>query len=205
MNDQGKKVAIRERIGAMPEDSAFTATDFSDVADSDSARQALKELTDRGVIVRVSRGVYYKPRYSELLGQVVPPDVDEVAKAVARARGWSIAPSGDHALNKLGLDTQVPVTYAFISTGPYADLQVGSYDVRFKHAANRNIVGMSPTTSLVIQALKTLGKDGTTDEVVTRIAGRLDDEEKKALFEESRRATAWIRKVIGKIAKGDVR
>lgn len=202
MNTQGKKEAIRERIGAMPEDAAFTATDFSDVADPDSTRRALKELTDHGKIARAARGVYYKPRYSEMLGQPVPPDVDEVAQAVARARGWAVAPSGDHALNKLGLDTQVPATYAFISTGPYAELQVGPYEVRFKHAANRNVVGMSPTTLLVVQALKALGKEGVTDDVVARVARRLSADEKSTLLEESGRATAWVRQAVRRIAEG---
>ena len=161
MNDRGLKDGIRRKVENLPEDTAFTSSDFTYIADSQNVR------TDNGTIARATRGVYYKPRFSGLLGQVVPPDVDEVAHAIARARGWEIAPSGDHALNMLGLDTQVPAVYAYISTGPYVSIQVGPYKVRFKHAANRNVVGMSPLTALVVQALKTLGKDRAND---TRLA-----------------------------------
>lgn len=202
MNDKGIREAIRQRIESLPNDAAFTASDFADVSDSVNARQALKGLADSGTIARAARGVYYKPRHSELLGRLVPPDVDEVARAIARARGWEVVPSGDHALNMLGLDTQVPAFYSYISTGPYASVRAGPFDVRFKHAANRNIVGMSPLTALVVQALKALGREGVDDKTIDHLSDRLNAEEKAALLAETERATAWVRDVITEIAKG---
>ena len=204
MNDKGIKSAIRARIEALPEDAVFSATDFADIASSDNIRQAFRELCGEGSIERATRGIYYKPRYSTLLGQSVPPDIGKVAEAVARARGWTIVPSGDHALNMLGLDTQVPAAYAYISTGPYATLHVGPYEVGFRHSASKDLVGMSRTTLLVIQALKALGREGVDDEAIAQIARRLDDGEKSALLEETQRSTAWVRQVAKIIAEGDV-
>ena len=205
MNDRGIKNAIVTRIGSLPIDAAFTATDFADIASSDNVRQAFKGLTNEGAIARAARGVYYKPRYSSILGRSVPPNIDEVARAVARARGWEVVPSGDHALNMLGLDTQVPAVYSYISTGPYASVHAGPYDIRFKHAANKNIAGMSQTTALVVQALKALGKDNVTDETIARLAARLDAHEKALLLEETERTTAWARQAARRIAKGGTR
>ncbi|WP_072500091.1 DUF6088 family protein [Olsenella phocaeensis] len=202
MNDKGIRGAIRRRVESLPDDAAFTASDFADVSGSANARQALKGLADSGAIARAARGVYYKPRYSELLGRPVPPDIDAVAHAIARARGWEIVPSGDHALNMLGLDTQVPAVYSYISTGPYASVLVAPFEVRFSHAANRNIVGMSPLTALVVQALKALGREGVDDKVINRLSGRLSTGEKGALLAETERATAWVRDAIAEIAKG---
>ena len=203
MNDRGIKNGIRARVESLPEDSAFTATDFADIASSDNVRRAFKELADDGTIARAARGVYYKPRFNALLGRVVPPDIDEVANAVARARGWTIAPSGDHALNKLGLDTQVPAVYAYISTGPYTNLRANPYEISFKHSANKDLVGMSRTTLLVVQALKALGREGTDDNAIEQIARRLNSREKAALLEETQRSTAWIRQAVRKIAEGE--
>ena len=205
MNDRGIRSAIRARIESLPEDSVFSATDFADIASSDNIRQAFKELRDEGAIERAARGVYYKPRYLALLDRTVPPSVEKVAEAVARARGWTIAPSGDHALNMLGLDTQVPAVYAYISTGPYTNLHVGPFEVSFKHSTSKNLVGMSKTTLLVIQALKALGRENVDDKVVARIARRLDDDEKSALLEETQRSTAWIRQAVRIIAEGEKR
>lgn len=203
MNDKGIKDGIRRRVESLPDDSAFTATDFADIAESDSIRRAFKEMADAGQIARAARGVYYKPRFSDLLGRTVPPDVDAVAEAVARARGWTIAPSGDHALNRMGLDTQVPAVYAYISTGPYTSISVEPFEVKFKHAANKDLVGMSHSTLLVVQALKALGKDRIDDDVVARIAKRLSPDEKKTLLDETQRSTDWIRRVARRIAEGE--
>ena len=205
MNDRGIKSAIRARIESLPEDAVFSATDFADIASSDNIRQAFRELYTEGAIDRAARGVYYKPRYLAILDQTVPPSVEKVAEAVARARGWTIVPSGDHALNMLGLDTQVPAVYAYISTGPYANLHVGPFKVSFKHSASKNLVGMSKITLLVIQALKALGREGVDDKVIDHLSQRLDDSEKSALLEETQHSTAWIRQVVRMIAEGESR
>ena len=36
------------------------------------------------------RGVYYNPRYSQLIQEYEKPSVDEVAKAIARNFKWTI-------------------------------------------------------------------------------------------------------------------
>lgn len=205
MNDKGIKDGIRRRVASLADDSAFTATDFADIADSENIRRAFKEMADAGVIARAARGVYYKPRFSDLLNRTVPPDVDAVAEAVARARGWAIAPSGDHALNRMGLDTQVPAVYAYISTVPYTSISVEPFEVKFKHAANKDLVGMSQTTLLVVQALKALGRDSIDDDVIARISKRLSSDEKKTLLDETQRSTGWIRRAVRRIAEGGPR
>ena len=205
MNDRGIKSAIRAKIESLPEDTVFSATDFADIANSDNIRQAFKELCDEGVIDRAARGVYYKPRYSAILDQTVPPSVEKVAEAVARASGWTIVPSGDHALNMLGLDTQVPAVYAYISTGPYANLHVGPFKVSFKHSASKNLVGMSKITLLVIQALKALGQEGVDDKVIEHLSRRLNDSEKSELLEETLDSTEWIRQAVRKMGEGEKR
>ena len=58
-------------------------------------------------IARAIRGVYFVPERSALMGTEVPASADEVVRAIARANKWIVAPSGDAALNALGLDTQV--------------------------------------------------------------------------------------------------
>lgn len=201
MNDRGIKSGIRARIESLPEDAVFSATDFADIASSDSIRRAFKDLQDEGTIDRAARGIYYKPRYLADLDLTVPASPDKVAEAVARARGWTIVPSGDHALNMLGLDTQVPAVYAYVSTGPYTKLQVGPFDVRFKHAASKDLVGMSRVTLLVVQALKALGRERVDDRVIAHLSRRLNNEEKTALLEETRRSTAWIRQVARTISE----
>jgi hypothetical protein len=53
---------------------------------------ALHRLEQEGKIRRVIRGIYDYPQSSELLGQKLSPDVDQVAHALARKFGWRIQP-----------------------------------------------------------------------------------------------------------------
>jgi hypothetical protein len=69
-------------------------------------------------IRRVIRGVYDKPKYSTLLQEYSAPNPNEIADALARNYSWTIAPTGNTALNLLGLSTQVPANWSYISSGP---------------------------------------------------------------------------------------
>jgi hypothetical protein len=55
---------------------------------------------------------------TELLGQALSPELDQVAQALARKFNWRIQPSGDAVLNLLGLSTQVPARWIYLSDGP---------------------------------------------------------------------------------------
>ena len=151
----------------------FTTSDFADIADSDTVRQSLNRLVNSGILRRVFRGVFEKPKYSNLLKEYVATDPNAVANALARSYHWTIAPYGNAALNFLGLSTQVTATWSYISDGPYRIYEWDSTRIEFKHRANREITGLSYITVLVVQALKTLGKDNVTPEIIRILSDRL--------------------------------
>ena len=183
---------IAGRIEAMPDGEAFTAGDFLDLASQPSANTELHRLERRGMVERALRGVYAKPRRSGLLGVTAPPSPDAVARAIARANRWAIAPAGDTALNLLGLDEQVPARVEYVSSGPYKTYAYGNGEIRFRHRASRDLVECSPTTMLVTQALRALGREGADGDVMRKVSERLTDDEVRALYDETRNSTAWV-------------
>lgn len=183
---------IEERIADAEPGSVFVPSDFHDIASVDNANSVLSRMAKRGDIMRAMRGVYAKPKRIEELDADVPPTPDAVAHAIARNNKWVIAPSGDTALNRLGLDTQVPAVYEYVSSGPYKTYQYGMFAITMKHRANRDLLDCSPITCLVIQALKAIGKDAADENVAAIIAARLSDEEVEALYDETRNSTAWV-------------
>ena len=183
---------IRDRIAEAAPGTAFVPADFGDIADRPAVHNALSRLARDGTLRRAARGVYAKPKYSELLGEEVPPSVDDVARAIARGNGWIVVPSGNHALNMLGLDTQVPARFSYVSSGPYKRYDVGGAEVSFNHRASRDILEKSYLTCLVVQALKALGRDGVDDEVIGRLASRLSADEAERLCRETRNTTSWV-------------
>ena len=190
---------IYEKIVEAGNEAVFIATDFLDIADYETARKALNRLDSYGKIKKICRGVYYNPKFSELLGEYEAPSPHNVALALARKFNWNIAPSGNTALNQLGLSTQVTATWSYISDGPYRIYEWDSTKIEFKHRANREITGLSYITVLVVQALKILGKDNVTPEIIRILSGRLDSKDKVLLLKESAEATDWVHDIIKNI------
>ena len=201
--DNGYMQEIRARILAAEDGAVFVAPDFADIADTATIRQGLKRLYQSGIIRRIIRGVYEKPKYSKLLDEYVAADPDAVAKALARCYHWTIAPCGNTALNLLGLSTQVTAVWSYISDGPYKTYEWNSTKLEFKHRTNKEITGLSYMTSLVIQALKNLGRTNVTPEIIQTLSEKLSEEEKQACLKEATESTDWVYDTIRKMCGGD--
>lgn len=201
--DNGYMQEIRARILAAEDGAVFVAPDFADIADTATIRQGLKRLYQSGIIRRIIRGVYEKPKYSKLLDEYVAADPDAVAKALARSYHWTIAPCGNTALNLLGLSTQVTAVWSYISDGPYKTYEWNSTKLEFKHRTNKEITGLSYMTSLVIQALKTLGRTNVTPEIIQTLSENLSEDEKQACLKEATESTDWVYDTIRKMCGGD--
>ena len=183
---------IKQKIDESSYGSAFVVSDFTGISDYATAKKSLARLCDRGLIRRVIRGVYDKPQYSELIKEYAAPDPNEVAMAIARNFNWTIVPSGNAALNFMGLSTQVPTTWEFSSSGPYRDYRIGNIVIEFKHAASKDIAGMSPQTALLIQAIKAIGKDKVDLKVKGILDDRINNTDRELILQEAQHTTAWV-------------
>ena len=196
---------VKKRIQGAKEGSVFIPSDFFDIAEAVKINMCLDRLEETGELQRVIRGIYVKPRYSALLNKNVPPRSDDVAKAIARNYGWTIVPCGDTALNMLGLSTQVPAVWLYVSDGPYKTYEADGMTLKFKHTDNKNeIVNISYKTALVVQALKALGKGNVTGKELRSISKLLNENEKAQMLVEAMRVTAWVYELMRKICKEDV-
>ena len=192
---------IRDRINQSEIGTVYVAVDFVDISDKTSVNAYLARLVDEGLIRRVLRGVYDKPEYNDFLEEYVAPSPDKVANALARNFGWSIVPCGDTALNLLGLSTQVPAAWVYVSDGTYKEYAYDNTTIQFKKTTNKEVSKLSYKTALTVQALKALGKDKIDDTVISRLSKLLTAEEKKTMLEEAKAATSWIYEYIKQICR----
>ena len=191
---------IKNRIDFLEEGSVFTAADFADIADSKTVHMSLSRLTDENEIRKVMRGVYMKPKFSILLNEELQARPDDVAHLIARNYGWTIIPSDASALNLLGLSTQVPAKWQYISDGPYKEYSLGDLKISFKHTnKNTELTQVSYKTAIVIRAIKALGKNRITNREIQMISERLSKPEKEALLREAKYSTSWIFEIIKRI------
>lgn len=192
---------IKRRILTYESGTVFVAADFADITDKKTASVGLSRLETEGVIRRILRGVYDKPAYNRFLGEFVAPIPDKVAHAIARNFGWTIVPCGDTALNLLGLSTQVPAVWVYVSDGTYKEYSYDNTTIQFKRTTNKEVSKLSYKTALVIQALKALGKDNIDEMVISRLQKKLTAEEKKAMVSEAKAITSWVYEYLKQICR----
>lgn len=132
------------------------------------------------------------PKYNKTFNMFAPPSIDEIAKALARNFNWDIYPSGNYALNILGISTQIPSKYIYISSGPNRKYEYEGNIIFFKHATLKETNSFSYITNIVIQSFKELGKDNITDDIVKLIRQKFSSEEINLICEEAKKTTIWI-------------
>lgn len=192
---------IKNDIQSAEVGTVFVPIDFVLLTDKKTASVCLTRLETEKIVSKIMRGVYYKPEYNNFLGEYVAPEPDAVAHALARNYGWTIVPCGDTALNLLGLSTQIPAAWVYVSDGNYKEYTYKQTTIKFKRTTNKEISKLSYKTALVVQALKALGKDNVDDAVLTKLKNNLTDSEKQALLTEAKAATSWIYEYIKLICR----
>ena len=198
---QGIEKKVISRIYGRGRGWAFTKTDFVAEFGEANIHQALSSLTKADKIRRVCRGVYDYPRYSELLDRQLSPDLDQVAHALARKFNWRIQPSGDAALNLLGLSTQVPGRWVYLSDGPGGEYKVGDHSLEFKKSALKDVGFKHRESGLVVQALKALGREHVDRKVVEGIRQQLESKSCERILRDTRSVTGWIYETIKRICR----
>lgn len=195
------KQEILSRIRNFESNQVFIANDFFDIAGYETVRSTLNRLVEDKEIIRIMKGIYYKPKYIALIGEYEVPSVNEVANAIARKYNWTIAPSGNTALNLLGLSTQVPAKWTYISDGRYASFSFGNVTIEFKRRNNGDISKMSTLTAMVIQSIKAIGKDKIIPEQIDYLREKLSNREKSELLADGKTTSAWVYGIIKKICE----
>ena len=190
---------MRKQVEAVPAGSIFTVRDFYGIANSNNTKQCISRLVREGVLNRVCKGIYQKPKYIKILDSYVSADPQLVTEALVREKGWSIVPSGNAALNILGLDTQVPMRIIYVSSGPNRRYEWGKTSIEFQHRSSKEVGPFSEITALIIQALKAIGQENIQDCHLHRMRSLLTENDKEAIRNESRFAFTWMQPYLERI------
>ena len=190
---------VTRKIYGMGRGWAFSVIDFSTFGTRSAIDVTLHRLLKRGTIRRVTRGIYDYPRYSDRLETELSPDPDQVARAIARKYGWRIQPSGNAALNLLGLSTQVPSQFLYLSDGPNRTYQIGRQTLTFRQSPLKESSLKLRESGIIVQALRSLGKERISPEVVSKIRKWLAPEKRSLVLKDARTVTGWVYDAIRQI------
>lgn len=177
--------------------SLFFIEDFIAFGNSRAVNKALERLAAKDDIKRVARGIYTRPQISSLIGEVMPT-AENIAKAIAKRDKARIVPTGSYALNAIGLSTQVPMNVVYLTDGAARKIKLKKRTITFKKTSPKNLATIGKISSLVIQALKEIGKDKVQEWEENKIIELLKKEEKTRLQHDLRMAPEWIRIIMRK-------
>ena len=190
---------LRKRIEAIPEDSVLFRSDFPEYH-SEFVGETLAELTKEGVLVKLAQGIYAKPRMSRF-GAVLP-SVEKIVQAIAVRDNAKVLPSGITALNALGLSTQVPMNYTYLTTGSERTVKLTNRQVVLKRGVPKNFWYETRLIALLVQALKTLKQENVGQEELQIIRSLIEKEpDKETLAKDVDKMPAWMKRLIKPMLK----
>lgn len=189
------------RLEQMLPGSIVFPQDFTGDGNQGTIRQNLTEISKAGRLIRLSQGMYLLPRQLGSHGLLMPSP-EEIATALARRDKAKIIPTGEVSLWKLGLTTQVPLNYVYLTDGPSHVVKISdsvnkkSYNIKFKHASPKNFALRGKISSQVIQALKVIGESALTPDIRDKITSLIMKENIEDINHDIAIAPAWIARLI---------
>jgi hypothetical protein len=197
---EGIDYKILNKISKARRGTLYFADDFITYGTAKAVAKALERLVIRGDLTRVARGIYARLEEDSILG-TVKPSTEAIAEAIRRRDKAKIIPTGTMAMNVLGLSTQVPINVVYLTNGTARKIHLGRRNIIFKKTTPKNLAAIGKISSLVIQALKEIGKDKVTDAEIDIILKQLKNEEPYRLQHDIKLAPEWIRIIMRKALK----
>ena len=116
---------------------------------------------------------------------------------IAARDNAEILPSGMTALNALGLSTQVPMNYTYLTTGSDRTVKLLNRDVILKRGVPKNFCYETRLISLLVQALRALRKENIGQEELQTIRQLVSKEpDKEALMKDVDLMPVWMKKIV---------
>jgi predicted transcriptional regulator of viral defense system len=171
------------------------AEEFKKFGSAEVVRITLFRLCKKGLIIRLSPGIYLYPKRDKD-GGIFYPSIQDVIKQIAKRDKARIIPAGLYALNALGLSTQVPMRFVFLSDGAARTVKIGKVSITFKKTAPKNISYKSKVCSLVVSALKEIGKGNVDADELAKIHKALSHETAEKMMHDALLAPQWISDIL---------
>ena len=185
---------LKSRIKALPDDSVLFRSDYPEYH-SEFVGSTLAELTESGVLFKMAQGIYVKPRKSRF--GLVLPSIEKIVQAIAMRDNAEVLPTGTTALNALGLSTQVPMNYSYLTSGSERTIKLANRQVVLKRGVPKNFCYKTRLIALLTQALRALKQENIGDSEIQIIRELIVKEtDKESLAKDVDAMPGWMKRII---------
>ena len=194
---------IENKVLAMENDKVFSVADLGFPHDwYDNVRVKLSRMEKQGLIVKVSKGKYYKPR--QTVFGTLQPSREEFVKDLLVKNGKTIGYLTGYAVwNKMGLTSQISNLIEIGVNQHRNKKRRGNYDIRFTLQPNP-ITRMNIPLLQILDAVKAVKiiPDATIDDTIRRLItliGELSRKDANLLTILAEKYTPHTRSITGAI------
>lgn len=182
---------IEAKIKRSKPGEIFMPSDFKDLGTSTAIRKALSRLVEQNVLTRMGQGIYATPIHDKVFGYVLP-SMEEIAVSLAKKDHVKIMPTGQYALNKIGLSTQVPMKMVFLTNGTKKNISIGKSSILFQPTTTKKLAMVGSISSLLFLGLEELNLDQLSESDMKKIIHLLKKEDAKKLKHDLKLAPSRI-------------
>ena len=175
------------------------ASDFVGYGKANNIKTVLSRLAKKGVLKRIIDGYYYRPFPDDEGRSHLAPTSFMLALKIAKANGWTIAPSRRNALISLFLSNDLSSPLEWVSDGPSRIYHAFGETLVFRHKSPRLFAHLSMKTATFVEGVRFLGGAKISDENIHLLAGQLHKEDVEELEFELRNSPAWIHSIAKKV------
>ncbi len=131
---------ISSKVNHMKRGLAFPISDFYKLGTRASVQKTMSRLAKKGVIQRVSKGFYVRPKpLASLPSVTTTTTVSQLAHAWSKEHGYKLVPQGLEEAYRLGFQSQAPVKAVFWSNGPVQQFKIGHEIADVRHVTEKKL------------------------------------------------------------------
>lgn len=161
-------------------------------------RFGLAELAQEGFIIRLARGVYYRPPVVEGSFKRVLPTPDEVAFAVSRKCSNQIIPCMEHSAYLSGLDRNAFKPLVWLTDGTSRKIQLyKGPELQFIHTKEARLFTFkSDTLRNLSNGLRYIGRENITEREEKIVRSEAAKVPREDFIEDITKCPEWVRNLI---------
>jgi hypothetical protein len=182
---------LKEKVAQMELGEPFSSKELLSIGTRSAVDQGLSRLARSGEVMRVTRGVYVKPRQNQYVGAVIPEPL-KIIQAKLAAENESVQVHGAEAARQFELTTQVPTTPVFYTSGSSRQFCIGKLRVRLKRVSPRKLLLAGTPAGTALSALWYIGKENVSESVIEKIKHKLPAAEFETLKATRSAMPAWM-------------
>lgn len=173
---------VTARVKRMRKGVPFHLQNFYELGSPTTVQKAMGRLVEEGIVTRVSKGIYARPKPLRYAPVTISASAESVAKLWAKEHGHKIVTQGMEDAYRLGMQTQAPMKKIFWTTGSSREFTVGNDVVQLlKRTGQQQLLFSNSPEGAIFRGLFTMHASEVTEITLLTAIKRLSLSREKAL------------------------